>query len=432
MRIVPLKELPPGEVNALLQRNRAAFEDLLPRVREIVHQVRARGDEALLGFTSAFDRVDLTHLEVTPQERQSARQEVTREVMAALERAITHVEQYHALSLASQQTTRWESLGPGLLAGWVRRPIQRVGLYAPGGRAVYPSSVIMTGAPARLAGCPTRVLCIPPTPDGRAPAATLAAADLVGVQRVFKVGGAQAVAALAYGTETIPAVDKIFGAGNLWVTAAKALVSQDVAIDMPAGPSEVLILADESAPARWVAADLLAQAEHGPDSVCLLVTPSARLAQAVAHEVAQMVGGLATRAADQESLARNGAILLVDSLEEGMDFANRFAAEHLQIIAAEPERWLAGVTQAGSVFLGPWSPVALGDYASGPNHVLPTAGHARAYSALGVEAFTRTIQVQAVTAPGLRRLAPAVAALAQVEGLPAHARAVQVRLEEQP
>ena len=427
MRVRFLEELSRSDEEALVARNRAPFREKLPEIQRIINQVREGGDAALRHLTRAFDRVDLESLEASPGEVEAAHRAVGAQTRQALQQAIAHVERYHALQIGGD---RREVLAPGIQAGWLTRPIERVGLYAPGGRAVYPSSVIMAGVPARLAGCPLRVLCVPPAPDGGIPPATLVAADLVGVHRVFKVGGAQAIAALAYGTETVPRVDKIFGAGNLWVTGAKVLVSQDVAIDLPAGPSEVLILADETAPARWVAADLLAQAEHGPDSVCLLVTPSLTLAQAVAAEVLSLAQGLPTQEVALKALADAGAILVGRDWEACLAFANRFAPEHLEVMAAAPEGLLPQIAHAGSIFLGAHTPVAAGDYAVGPNHVLPTAGHARAYSALSVAAFTRTVQVQSLSPQGLRSLGEAIITLAEVEGLPAHAQSIRVRLEE--
>jgi histidinol dehydrogenase len=427
MDIRSLDELHPQEVEALVARNREAFREVLPQVQEIVARVRAEGDEALHRFTRAFDGVDLPSLEVTPEETRQAYAAVDEGLLKALRKAAAHIERYHALQRPEE---RLVPLAPGLEAGWVVRPIERVGCYAPGGRAVYPSSVLMTGVPARLAGCPVRILCVPPGPDGSVPAPTLVAADLAGFQRVFKVGGAQAIAAMAYGTETIPKVDKIFGAGNLWVTAAKVWVSQDVAVDLPAGPSEVLILADEAAPPRWVAADLLAQAEHGPDSVCLLVTTSPALAQAVAREVQALARSIPTGERALAALERNGALLVARDLDAAVEFANRFAPEHLQIVVRDPETILPRVTHAGSVFLGAHSPVAAGDYASGPNHVLPTAGAARSYGGLSLWAFLRLVPVQRLTPQALADLGEAVVRLAQAEGLPGHAQAVRVRLEE--
>ncbi|MGC8838962.1 MAG: histidinol dehydrogenase [Anaerolineae bacterium] len=426
MDIRSLDELQPEEAEALVARNRTAFREVLPQVREIVEQVRAEGDRALRHFTRAFDNVDLPSLEVTPEERRQAYAAVDEGLLRALREAAARIEEYHALQRPEE---RFVPLAPGLEAGWVVRPIERVGCYAPGGRAVYPSSVLMTGVPARLAGCPVRILCVPPSPDGSIPAPTLVAADLAGFQRVFKVGGAQAIAAMAYGTETVPRVDKLFGAGNLWVTAAKVWVSQDVAVDLPAGPSEVLILADETAPPRWVAADLLAQAEHGPDSVCLLVTTSPALAQAVAQEVRALARGIPTGERALAALERNGGLLVARDMDAAVGFANRFAPEHLQLVVRDPGALLPQVTCAGSIFLGAHSPVAAGDYATGPNHVLPTAGAARAFSGLSLWSFLRIVPVQRLAPQGLAAVGEAVVRLAQAEGLPAHAQAVQVRLE---
>lgn len=427
MDIRSLEELPPEEVEALIARNRAGFQEVLPQVREIVERVRAEGDRALRYFTRAFDGVDLPSLEVTPEETSRAYDSLDGGLLAALQEAAAHIERYHALQRPEE---RFLPLAPGLEAGWAVRPVERVGCYAPGGRAVYPSSVLMTGVPARLAGCPVRILCVPPGPDGSVPAPTLVAADLAGFQRVFKVGGAQAIAAMAYGTETVPKVDKLFGAGNLWVTAAKVWVSQDVAVDLPAGPSEVLILADETAPPRWVAADLLAQAEHGPDSVCLLVTTSRALARAVAEEVQVLARGIPTGERALAALERNGALLVVRDMDAAVEFANRFAPEHLEIVVRDPEALLPRVTCAGSIFLGAHSPVAAGDYATGPNHVLPTGGAARAFSGLSLRDFVRVVPVQRLAPQGLADLGETVVRLAQAEGLPAHALAVRVRLEE--
>lgn len=427
MRIRTLDQLQPQEEENLVARNRGTFQEILPQVREIVARVRAEGDRALHHFTRTFDGVALPSLEVSPEEVQRAYAAVSPDLLQALKQAAANVERYHALQRPPE---RLEPLAPGVQAGWVVRPIEQVGCYAPGGRAAYPSSVLMTGVPARLAGCPVRILCVPPGTDGTVPAPTLVAADLAGFQRVFKVGGAQAIAAMAYGTETVPRVDKIFGAGNLWVTAAKVHVSQDVAVDLPAGPSEVCIVADATAPPRWVAADLLAQAEHGPDSVCLLVTTSRALGEAVAQEVPVMARTLPTGERALEALERNGAILVARDLDEALAFTNRFAPEHLQLAVQDAEALLPQVRHAGSIFLGFHSPVAAGDYAVGPNHVLPTAGAARAFAGLSLGAFLRVVPVQRLAPEGVAALGDTVMRLAEAEGLPAHALAVRVRLEE--
>jgi histidinol dehydrogenase len=305
-----------------------------------------------------------------------------------------------------------------------------VGLYVPAGSAPLPSTVIMLAVPARIAACPTRVLCTPPARDGRAHPAVLVAAELCGVDTVFKVGGAQAIAALAYGTHSIPRVDKIFGPGNAWVTAAKQLVANDplgAACDLPAGPSEVLVIADASARADFVAADLLAQAEHDRQAQALLVTNSRRLAVRVAQALTSALSGLARRPILEQSLAACRCIL-VPELDTALAVANEYAPEHLLLQVREPRHWLPQVRNAGAVFLGAWSPEPLGDYCTGPNHVLPTYGYARSLSGLSVRDFLKTITVQELSPAGLTALGPTAVTLAMLEGLDAHAQAVTRRL----
>jgi histidinol dehydrogenase len=306
--------------------------------------------------------------------------------------------------------------------------VDRVGIYVPGGRADYPSSVLMAGVPARLAGCPEVVVCAPPGPDGRPPASVLAAAELLELDRVFAVGGAQAVAALAFGTETIPRVDKIVGPGNRYVTAAKLLVFGLVDVDMPAGPSEIVALADADADAAWIAADLISQAEHAPDALAVCVTPDAALAGRVAQEAERQLAALPEPEIARTSLGRS-AICVAPDLDGAIAWVNRLAPEHLTIVTRDAERVLDRIFNAGSVFLGPYAPVAAGDYATGSNHVLPTARHARAFDGLSVDDFGKWIQAQELTGDGLRALANAVTTLARWEGFEAHARAVEIRLE---
>jgi histidinol dehydrogenase len=309
-------------------------------------------------------------------------------------------------------------------------PIGAVGLYVPAGTAPLPSTAIMLAVPARLAGCPLRVLCTPPRPDGTADPAVLVAARLCGVSRVFKLGGAQAVAAMAYGTASVPKVDKIFGPGNAWVTAAKQIVAADAggaALDMPAGPSEVLVIADESARAEFVAADLLAQAEHSEDAQVVLVSTSRALAEACVEEVTQQLAALPRRAIAARALEGSRALLVPD-LATALELSNRYAPEHLILQVRAPREWLGRVRNAGSVFLGPWTPETMGDYCSGTNHVLPTYGHARAYSGLGLADFVKRITVQEVSPAGLADLGRTARTLAHLESLDAHANAVSVRL----
>jgi histidinol dehydrogenase len=310
------------------------------------------------------------------------------------------------------------------------RPLAAVGLYVPAGSAPLPSAVIMMGVPARIAGCPTRVLCTPPMRDGNADAAVLVAAQLCGIEQVFKAGGAQAIAALAYGTQSIPKVDKIFGPGNVWVTAAKQLVANDpegAACDLPAGPSEVMVVADSTARADFVAADLLAQAEHDPLAQAILVTSSRELATQVNAAIASALPGLKRRAILDRSLLACRCIIVPD-IDTAIAVANQYASEHLLLEVEEPRRWLPTIRNAGAVFLGAWSPEPIGDYCSGANHVLPTYGHARALSGLSVRDFVKTITVQEISAAGLVALGPTAVTLAMLEGLDAHAQAVTRRL----
>jgi histidinol dehydrogenase len=319
---------------------------------------------------------------------------------------------------------------PGVVCERLMVPIGAVGLYVPAGSAPLPSTAIMLGVPSRIAECPVRVLCTPPRPDGAADPAVLTVAALCGIDTVFKIGGAQAIAALAFGTESVPKVDKIFGPGNAWVTAAKQAVAVDAdgaALDMPAGPSEVLVIADASARPAFVAADLLAQAEHSPDAQAVLVTTSSDLAAAVVREVASQLAALPRREIAARAIEGSRAIV-VETLAEALELANRFAPEHLIIQVEAPRQWLGRVRTAGSVFLGPWTPETMGDYCSGTNHVLPTYGHARAFSGLGVADFMRRMTVQELSPAGLRGLGPTASTLARLESLDAHAHAVELRL----
>lgn len=396
-------------------------------VREIISSVRRDGDAALRLLTKSFDHVDLDKLAVTPAERAVARRALTPEQHGALERAIDNVHTFHAAQELSPFTL--ETV-PGVRCERLIRPISAVGLYAPAGSAPLPSTVIMLAVPARIAGNPTRVLCTPPDREGRANAAIVVAAELCGLREIFKIGGAQAIAALAYGTATIPKVDKIFGPGNVWVTAAKQAVAGDpdgAACDLPAGPSEVLIIADDSVRPEIIAADLLAQAEHDPEAQALLVTASAEVATGVAAAIDAQWQGLSRRPILEKSLKASRCILVPD-WDAALGVANDYAPEHLILAVREPRRWLAGVESAGSVFLGGWSPEALGDYCSGTNHVLPTYGYARTYSGLSVLDFVKRITVQEVSPVGLRALGPTAVTLARLEGLDGHADSVLRRL----
>ncbi len=427
MLIARLADLPRADYERLMRRSQQQIEALFPNVRAVMDDVRARGDAALRDYTQRFDHVQLDALAVSPEEIAQAPRQVAPELLLALKEAAANIRAFHERHLQREGKVETQ---PGVTVWRVWRPIERVGIYIPGGKATYPSSVLMSALPARIAGCREILLCSPPRPDGSLSPALLTAAHLAGVERIFKLGGVQAIAAMAYGTESVPRVFKIFGAGSAYVAAAKLLAFGEVDIDLPAGPSEVLILADETANPRFVAADLLAQAEHAEDSACLLVTTSRPLAEQVAAEVERLTEPLETREKIRASLERFGALLLVESLEEGITFVNSYAPEHLEIITADDHRVLMAIQNAGSIFLGNWSPEPAGDYASGSNHTLPTGGYARMFAPLAVESFGRKLQVQELTRDGLARLRSTVETLAMAEGLPAHRQSISVRFEE--
>ena len=403
--------------------------DLVDRVAAIIDDVRTRGDAALIDYAERFDGVTPTALRVPAADFERALAILPEEALAAIEAAAANIRAFH-----EAQRTPDIDLEPtaGVRLGRLTRPLDAVGLYVPAGSAPLPSTVLMLAIPAAVAGCPRAVIATPPRDDGGADPAVLAAARLCGIDEVYVAGGAQAVAALAYGTETVPAVDKIFGPGNAWVTEAKQQVARDpdgAALDMPAGPSEVLVIADQSARASWVASDLLSQAEHGTDSQALLVTTSQSLGQAVVEALEQQLATLPRAEIARAALA-HGRILLVGDLDEAVAVSNAYAPEHLILQTEDAAACVPGITAAGSVFVGPYTPESLGDYCSGTNHVLPTYGFARTYSGLGVEDFERRITVQTVTPEGLRNIGPVAAMLAEIEGLDAHARAVTLRLAD--
>jgi histidinol dehydrogenase len=394
---------------------------------QIIRAVRERGDAALHELTRLHDKVDLAQFEVSEADWRAADAQLTGAQHQAIDIAIGNVHRFHA----AQQTAPlvMETMA-GVVCERFSIPIGAVGLYVPAGSAPLPSTAIMLCVPARIAGCPTRVVCTPPRADGTADPAVLVAARKAGAQRVFKLGGAQAIAALAYGTMSVPKCDKVFGPGNVWVTAAKQLVAADpagAALDLPAGVTEVMVLADESAPAEFVAADLLAQAEHSADAQALLVTTHPPLASAVSAEVSAQAKRLSRREILQASMQHIRLIIAADATT-ALQISNAYAPEHLILSVREPRQWLASVTAAGSVFLGPWSPEPIGDYCSGTNHTLPTYGYARAYSGLALEDFMRRITVQELSAAGLRMLGPTAETLAALEGLDAHAAAISRRL----
>ena len=401
----------------------ATDDDVTAAVRAIIDDVRARGDAALRDLTERFDGCRIADFGVPRAETDAALQRAAPAFRAALAYAGAEIRAYHELQL--QPAPRRERAGIELEE--LTRPVDRAGLYVPGGRAAYPSTVLMTAIPAQVAGVPEIALCVPPGPDGRAPEATLAAAASVGVHEVFRVGGAQAIAALAYGTETIRPVDVVVGPGNAYVAAAKREVAGVVGIDAFAGPSEVVVVADATAPPEFVAADLLAQAEHGPGGTAVLVTWDVDAADAVDAALVQLLadGG---RAGDVEApLLVGGRTLIVSGPDQAMDVVNTIAPEHLELMTTDVDALVPLVRNAGAVFVGPWAPAAVGDYVAGVNHVLPTARTARFASALRVDTFRKHIHVVRVSPEGLGAVAEHVEALATAEGLPAHGRSVALR-----
>lgn len=409
MLLVNLDELSKSGYNKLINRSRAKIEKAAPAVERIVEDVRKRGDPALEKYTKKFDGVEISDFRVTKEEITEARKSVRGDVLKALSNAKKNIEDFHR----KQVKEGWSYRKGSARLGQIVRPIESVGCYIPGGKATYPSTVLMAAVPAKVAGVERIAIVTPPQKDGKVNSAVLAACDITGVDEVYRIGGAHAIAALAFGTKSIPKVDKIIGPGNIYVTAAKRLVSSEVAIDMPAGPSEVLIIADGSANAEFIALDLMAQKEHDKDASAVLVTTSKDLANAVKNKTRET----------------EGTILLTDSIEDAVNFSNEYAPEHLQIITNKSGKVVKGIKNAGSVFLGDYTPVACGDYASGTNHILPTGGFARAYSGLGISDFTKVISVQEFDKTALKTLSRTIITLAEVEGLKAHAKSVKRRLK---
>ena len=396
-------------------------------VRDIIADVAKSGDDALLKYAKRFDRAELTSLETTQEEMDEALNSMPADLLAAMQTAAENIRAFHSMQL--REGFRIER-PDGAYMGQKITPIEKVGLYIPGGTASYPSTVFMNAIPAKLAGCSLIVMVSPPNESGNIAAPILAAAKLAGVDRVFKAGGAQAVAALAYGTASVPKVDKIVGPGNAFVAEAKRQVFGRVAIDMIAGPSEILVVADESATPAFVAADLLSQAEHDAMASAVLITNDRALAEQVSAEVERQLQTLPREAIARASIENNGKIIVTSDLMCAIDLANELAPEHLELCVREPERYLAYVKNAGSVFLGNDCPESLGDYLAGPNHTLPTSGTARFSSPLGVDDFVKNTQYTYFSRDALAELSDKIAVFARAEGLEAHARAALIRKTE--
>ncbi|EKO3593198.1 histidinol dehydrogenase [Vibrio metschnikovii] len=426
MRTVVWPSLSETQQESVLERPAiSAGANITATVQDLISQVRREGDEALLALTEKFDRVKPDTLRVSQAEIDAASERLSAEMKQALQQAYSNIAKFHKAQ--KSQPLRVETM-PGVVCEQVTRAINKVGLYIPGGSAPLPSTVLMLGVPAQIAGCRKVVLCSPPPIADE----ILYVAKLCNIDEVYNVGGAQAIAAMAYGTETVAKVDKIFGPGNAYVTEAKRQVSHDfqgAAMDMPAGPSEVLVIADETADAEFIAADLLSQAEHGPDSQVVLVTPSPMIADRVTDAVQRQLKTLTRADIAQQALA-SSLIIIADSLTQAVAISNYYGPEHLIVQTKNPRELVPLLDNAGSIFLGNWSPESVGDYASGTNHVLPTYGHTRTYSSLGLADFTKRMTVQELTADGLKALAPTVVAMANAEGLDAHRRAVTIRIEK--
>lgn len=415
--------------NELLKRPVMNTDTLRDTVLEILNRVRTEGDRAIMEYEEKFDKVTLQSLAVSEQEFADAEKAVSIELKAAIMLAFNNIRTFHA---AQKFEGKRVTTLPGVTCWQKAVAIEKVGLYVPGGTAPLFSTVLMLATPAQIAGCKEIILCTPPDRSGKIHPAILYAAKVAGVSRVFKAGGVQAIGAMAYGTSSIPKVYKIFGPGNQYVTAAKQQVSlRDVAIDMPAGPSEVAVLADETAQPAFVAADLLSQAEHGTDSQAILITTSEALLREVTGEVQRQLEQLPRKGIAEKSLA-NSKLILVRTMDEAVDMVNEYAPEHLIIETKDYQQTAERIVNAGSVFLGPYSPESAGDYASGTNHTLPTNGYAKAYSGVSLDSFIRKITFQEVTQEGIRMIGPAIEVLAANEYLDAHKNAVSVRLAFNP
>lgn len=429
MNIQNLSQMSKNDLQTIIDRNKSTrTADVFEKTKAIIENIQQNGDKALQEYANKYGSMRIQEAKVTQAEIDVAYREVNEEVIKALRQAAKNIKAVHEAQLKIKvEPVVQPELGISVWREW--RAIERVGLYVPGGKSLYPSSVLMTCIPAVIAGCPEIVITTPPDSTGKVNPALLIAADMSGIKTIYKIGGAQAIAALAYGTETIPKVDKIFGPGNQYVTAAKILVSQDVAIDMPAGPSEVLVIADETANPAFIAADLLADGEHGDDSACVLVTTSQSIATQTAQEIEKQLAVLPTAERVRNSLAANGLMAVTNTLDEAIQFSNEYAPEHLHIMTKDNQEVIKKITSAGSVFVGDWTSKSSGDYATGANHVLPTSQTARMFPPLGVDAFGKWMQVQECTKEGLANIREAVELLSDIEGLPAHKRSTAIRFE---
>ncbi len=424
MKILNLKQLGFDETMRVVAEARSKDADVKAIVEPILQRVKKEGDSALFELAEKFDGVKLNKLLVSKREINEAYEEIDKELFEAIKRAKRNIENFHFKSFTSKNAV--VETVPGVKVWREFRPIERVGLYVPGGKAAYFSTVLMLAVPAVLAGCEEIVMCTPCSREGKVNAAVLVAANLCGVKKIFKIGGAQAIAAMAYGTESIPKVYKIFGPGNQYVSTAKMMVYGEVDIDMPAGPSELMVVADNSANVKWIAADLLSQLEHGENSQAILVAFSAEFTEKVIAEMRLQKGSLSRLPLIEKSFERSFAII-VDNLQMAISVVNEYAPEHLEIVIRNSEKVLRKIVNVGSIFLGPYSSEPLGDYATGANHTLPTSGFAKMFSPLSVDSFGKMIQIQKVSKVGIENLRNDVEKMALAEGLDAHKNSITVR-----
>lgn len=416
-------------INFLQRPLRKNNEEFNIKVKEMVKLIRSGGDLACKQMTEKYDGVKIDDFQVNIEEFAAAREKVAPDTYKAIKRVIAQLSAYHSLQCIKDYSIE---VSPGVICESRTIPIERVGLYIPGGTAPLISTTLMLGVPSKIAGCPVRVLCSPPKDNGNIDPNILVAAELCGIDKIYKLGGVQAIAAMAYGTASVPKVYKIFGPGNAFVTQAKMIVAQDVdgaTYDLPAGPSEVLVIADEEANPEYIAADLLAQAEHGSDSQVILICSDIGICNKVNNAMQEQIKLLTRKSIVLEAL-ENSCMIVADDINEAIEISNLYAPEHLMLQVKEPRKYLDKIKAAGSIFLGHWSLVTAGDYGSGTNHVLPTDGHAKKLSGLSVRDFLKTISIQELTKEGLSDLEDTIKTLTEIEGLDAHMKAVTIRLEE--
>ncbi|MGC9516314.1 MAG: histidinol dehydrogenase [Methanomicrobiales archaeon] len=417
-----------NNIKKIIKRSEIDIEKIITTVNIIINDIKDNGDDSLKYYTEKFDKVSPNKFRVSDDKIKQSYNKLDQELIDSLKKAAENIKKFHQAQIPEEW---FMEVDKGIRAGQIIRALETVGCYIPGGRAIYPSTILMTIIPAKIAGVEKVICCTPPMPDGNVNDMVLAAADIAGADQIYCVGGAQAIAAMAYGTESIPPVEKIVGPGNIFVTAAKKLVYGKVDIDFPAGPSEVLIIADDSANSEYIAYDLMAQSEHDPNSASVLVTTSENLADNVNQIISGKIGDMKRKDIIEEALEKYGKIIVVPSLSEAVDFANEYASEHLIIMTKNPEDILKNIKNAGSIFLGENTPVAAGDYGSGTNHVLPTAGCARMYSGLSTESFIKKPTVQQLNIDGLKNLEDVVITLAECEGLYAHAESFRIRSQKE-